>query len=184
MTAVGGDEMPKPEHSLHVAQQPLSAEELADLLGFAPDTLAANRAGRLSDRQRQDLLYRSIGHLVRGAVMLVTGVVLIAAVYPLAEAVWERALLIGVCALWLALGILWLAAAHDVARPTVRAATGALCRAGHPSHPAIAVNGVTLRVSYRRWKRLSAAYPGRYRAYYGPARTLLSIEPAPEDTDP
>lgn len=172
-----------PEHRPPAAQQPLSAEELADLFGFAPDALAANRAGLLSDRQRQDLRYRSIGHLVRGAMMLVGGAVLIAAVSPLAEAAWERALLVGVWVLWLVLGLLWLTAARDVARPTVHMATGALGRAGDPSHPAIAVNGVTLRVSYRRWKRLSAAYPGRYRAYYGPARTLLSIEPAPEEPD-
>jgi len=154
------------------------------MLGFAPDALIANRAGRLSDRQRQDLRYRSIGHLVRGVVMLLGGATLIAAVAPLAEAAWQRALWIGVCALWLALGVLWLAAARDVARPTVRAATGTLRRAGDPAHPAIAVNGVVLRVSYRRWKRLSAVYPGRYRAYYGPARALLSIEPISEDTDP
>lgn len=170
-----------PEHSPPVVQRPLSAQELGALFGFALDALAANRAGRLSDRQRQDLLYRSIGHLVRGVVMLLAGVVLIAAVSPLAEAVWERALLIGVCTLWLALGVLWLAAARDVMRSAVRATTGALRRAGDPSHPAVAVNGVTLRVSYRRWKRLSAAYPGRYRAYYGPPCTLLSIEPIPED---
>jgi len=183
MTAAGDDETPMPQYSPPAAQQPLSAEELAGLFGFAPDALAANRAGRLSDRQRQDLRYRSIGHLVRGAITLVGGVVLIAAVSPLAEAAWERALLMGACALWLALGVLWLIAARDVARPTVSTVIGTLRRAGDPSHPAIAVNGVTLRVSYRRWKRLSAAYPGRYRAYYGPARTLLSIEPALEDTD-
>ena len=163
---------------------PLSAEELAGMFGFAPDALIANRAGLLSDGQRQDLRYRSAGHLVRGAVMLLGGAMLIAAVAPLAEVAWQRALWIGVCALWLVLGVLWLAAARDVARPTVRIAAGPLRRAGDPAHPTIAVNGMVLRVSYRRWKRLSAAYPGRYRAYYGPARALLSIEPIPEDTDP
>lgn len=171
-------EQPRP------AGRPLSAEDLAGMFGFAPDALNANRAGRLSDRQRQDLRYRSIGHLVRGATMLLGGAVLSAAISPLAETAWQRALWIGVCVLWLALGLLWLAAARGVARPTVHIAAGALRRAGDPSHPAITVNSVALRISYRRWKRLSAAYPGRYCAYYGPARTLLSIEPASEEPDP
>ncbi|MCZ7538538.1 MAG: hypothetical protein M5U29_01160 [Anaerolineae bacterium] len=172
-----------PEHRPPAAQQPLSAEELADLFEFAPDALAANRASRLSDRQRQDLRYRSIGHLVRGAMMLVGGAVLIAAVSPLAEAAWERAPAgrrVGAVA----------GAGPPVADRSARRGAPhcphgnrGLGRAGDPSHPAIAVNGVTLRVSYRRWKRLSAAYPGRYRAYYGPARTLLSIELAPEEPD-
>ena len=163
--------------------QPLSAQELASLFGFAPDALAANRAGRLSDDQRQDLLYRSIGYLARGLVMLTLGAALIAVSYPLARPGWERALWIGMCALWLALGVLWLAAARDVARPQVRVAIGTLRRAGDPSHPAIAVNSVTLRVYYRRWKRLPGVFPGRYRAYYEPARALLSIEPATQDTE-
>jgi hypothetical protein len=163
--------------------QPLSAEELAGLFGFAPDALAANRAGRLSDEQRQDLLYRSIGYLVRGLVMLTLGATLIAMTYPLARAGWEGALWIGMCVLWLALGALWLAAARDVARPQVRVASGTLRRTGDPSHPAITVNNVTLRVYYRRWKRLPGVFPGRYRAYYEPARALLSIEPAAEDTE-
>ncbi len=163
--------------------QPLSAEELSALFGFEPDALPANRAGRLSDRQRQDLLYRCIGHLLHGLVMLMLGAALIALVRPLARTGWECALWIGVCVLWLVLGALWLAAVRDVARPQVRVATGPLRRSGDAAHPALLAGEVLLRLSYRRWKRLPEAFPGRYRAYYGPARDLLSVEPAFEDLE-
>ena len=165
-------------------EHPLPVTALAELFGFAPETLEANRAGRLTDEQRQDLVYRSLGYMVRGLVMLVLSLTLIASVTPLAETPVNQALLAVACVALLALGGSWLIAAYRIVRPRVQSVSGPAQRAGDPAHPALTVGTVTLRVPYRRWKRLPATLPGEYCAYYGPTRSLLSIEPVLSEIAP
>ncbi len=165
-------------------EHPLPVAVLSELFGFAPEALAANRAGHLTDVQRQDLLFHSLGYLVRGLVMLVLSLALIASVTPLADTLANQILLVLACAALLVLGADWLIAAYRVLRPCVWSVSGRVLRAGDPSHPALTVGEVTLRVTYRRWKRLPAALPGEYRVYYGPTRSLLSIEPVPQEFAP
>ncbi len=150
--------------------------------GFTPEELALNRAGRLSDRQRQTVVFRSVGYLIRGLALVALAVVLAAAVAPTIHTPGQIGLFAALCVLVLIIAGLLVRAAFVVAHPAVQAASGPLVRSGDARHPAITVGGVTLRTSYRRWKRLPAAFPGSYRAYYyGPELTLLSLERAAED---
>ncbi len=165
-------------------EHPLPVAALSELFGFAPEALAANRAGHLTDVQRQDLLFYSLGYLVRGLVMLVLSLTLIASVIPLADTPTNQVLLALACAALVVLGTGWLIAAYRVLRPRVWSVNGRALRAGDPAHPALAVGEVILRVPYRRWKRLPPALPGEYCAYYGPTRSLLSIEPVPQEFAP
>lgn len=173
-----------PGKSFSANEHPLPVTALSELFGFSPEALEANRAGRLTDEQRQDLFYHSVGYLVRGLVMLVLSLTLIASVTPLARTPLNQTLLAIACVALLALGGSWLIAAYRVVRPQVQAVSGAVQQAGDPAHPALAVGTVILRVPYRRWKRLPVTLPGEYRAYYGPTRSLLSIEPIPQEIAP
>lgn len=165
-------------------EHPLPVTALAELFGFTPETLEANRAGHLTDGQRQDLLYHSLGYLVRGLVMLVLSLTLIASVTPLADTRLNQVLLAIACAVSVALGAGWLVAAYRIVHPRIQSVSGPAQRAGDPAHPTLTVGTVTLRVPYRRWKRLPATLPGEYCAYYGPTRSLLSIEPIPSEIAP
>lgn len=173
----------QPARVFSADEHPLPVAALSELFGFAPDALTANRAGRLTDRQRQDLFYHSLGHLMRGLVMLVLGLTLVASVTPLANSPINQVLLAAACGTLLLLGTSWLVAAYRVLlHPRIQTASGPARRSGDPAHPALTVGAVTLHVPYRRWKRLPATLPGIYRAYYSPVHSLLSIEPLYEES--
>lgn len=165
-------------------EHPLPVTALAELFGFPPEALEANRAGRLTEKQRQDMFYYSVGYLVRGLVMLVLGLTLIVSVAPLARRPVNQFLLALACGALLMLSGSWMAATYRILRPRVQVACGLARQAGDPAHPALAVGPVVLHIPYRRWKRLPAILPGEYCAYYGPTRSLLSIEPAPSEIAP
>lgn len=150
--------------------------DLARTFGFTPEELALNRAGRLSARQRQMVLYHSTGYLVRGVAALVLGVVLLAALVAGVERPWEWALFGAAVILLAGFALGLVIAAVRVARPAMQSATGPLTRAGTASRPAVQVGALALRVSYRRWKRLPPTLPGHYRVYYSTGRELLSVE--------
>lgn len=155
--------------------------ELGRSFGFTPEELALNRAGRVSDRQRQTIIFRCVGYVVRGVALVVLIVTLAAAVAPTLHTEWQTALFAALCLLGLLIAGLLFRAAVVIRRSPVHIATGSLSRSGDARHPAVTVGGVTLRISFRRWKRLPAAYPGTFRAYYGPELNLLSLEPAAKD---
>lgn len=160
---------------------PLEAADLGRCFGFTPEEVTLNRAGRVSDRQRQAIVFHGVGYVVRGAALLVLIVTLAAAVAPTLRTAWHVALFAALCLLGLLIAGLLFRAAALIVRSPVRAVTGSPVRSGDARHPAITVGGVTLRISFRRWKRLPAALPGTYRAYYGPDTRLLSLEPAAKD---
>lgn len=154
-----------------------TVDELADMFGFTPDDLALNRAGQFSARQRQQVVYQSVGYLVKGIAFLVLCGVLIASLLPSIHRPWEWIMLAVTILLVAALAIGWGIAAIRVVRPAVHTITGSLSRAGSDMQPRVQVGQVALRMSFRRWKRLPPSFPGKYRVYYGPEMTLLSLEP-------
>jgi hypothetical protein len=152
------------------------------MFGFSPDDLALNRAGEFSARQRQTLVFRCVGYLVRGIGLLVLNVILAAYLTTVIHRVWEWALFGLLCALIAVIAALLIRAAMmTLARPTIHTITGTLRRAGYANHPLILAGDTPLRVSFRRWKRLVEAYPGTYRFYVDPEQSLLSLEPLNED---
>lgn len=158
------------------AQYP-TIDELARAFGFTLDELARNRRGKLSLRQRQQVVFQSIGYIVRGVAFLVLGGVLAAALVPTLNRRWEWAAFVGMCAVLVGLAAYLAFAAVRIARPVVRTATGPLVRAGSANRPRVRVGSLDLRVPFRRWKRLPLILPGRYRAYYARGvYNLLSIE--------
>jgi hypothetical protein len=164
--------------------QPPTAADLARLFGFSLDELALNRTGDLSARQRQTLVFRSIGYLVRGIALIVLSVVLAAYLTTLLHRAWQWVLFGVLCALiaWIA-ALLARAAYLILAHPTIHTVMGGLRRAGDANHPRILAGDTELRVSFRRWKRLAEAYPGHYRFYVGPDQSLLSVEPLSEESE-
>ncbi len=155
--------------------QPTS-EELAAQFGFTREELALNRAGEFSARQRQTLFFLSAGYLVRGLALIVLVIVLAVAVADRHTAGW---VLIGL--LLAGIVLLYLRAAYQVLFPRVSVIFGPLRRGQDARHPSIFAGDTELRVSFRRWKRLKASYPGMYRFYVAPALILLSLEPWSED---
>ncbi len=163
---------------------PLTVDDLARQFGFTPEELALNRAGRFSARQRQTLIFRCVGYLVRGVGLLVLSVALTAYLTTVIQRMWEWALFGLLCALILVIAILLIRAALlTVARPAVHTITGTLHRSGDANHPSILAGDTSLRVSFRRWKRLAASYPGQYRFYVDPEHSLLSVELLSEDNE-
>jgi hypothetical protein len=162
------------------AEQP-TARQLADLFGFSEDELTLNRAGAFSDRQRQQLVYQSIGYLVRGLAFIILDILLAITLYARLDRAWQQALFAALIVLLLDATALILRAAVKVCFPTVRSATGPLSRAGSANQPCIRTGALELRISYRRWRRLPPTLPGTYRVYYANAvNTLLSLEPRSE----
>ena len=164
---------------------PLTAADLARLFGFTPDELALNRAGHFSTRQRQTLIFRYVGYLVRGVGLVILTIVLAATVTVFIHHPWGWALFGLLCALIMLLAGLWVRAVTlIIVRPTIRTVIGELRRAGDANQPFILAGDTHLRVSFRRWKRLAEAYPGQYRFYIGPEHTLLSVEPLHDEEKP
>jgi hypothetical protein len=155
----------------------LSIPELINLFGFTPEELALNRSGRLSVRQRQQLFYQSLGHLIRGIAVIVLDLVLMASLAGEADLRWERWMLTGTGLALLATGLLLASASAQVLMPRVRHVSGVVQRSGDADRPRILAKDVELRLSFRRWKRLPPALPGTYRVFYGPGPNLLSLEP-------
>jgi hypothetical protein len=152
-------------------------ERLADMFGFTLDELALNRTGLFSQRQRQQLAYQSIGYLVRGIAVIVLSTLLIVTLASRTRQPWEIALLALTSGLLAVLCGLLLFAAYRVFRPTVQTATGPLQRSGNARDPHVSIGDRTLRISFRRWKRLPPALPGQYRVYYARGTyNLLSLE--------
>jgi hypothetical protein len=159
-------------------EQP-SPDNLAAQFGFTPDELALNRAGEFSARQRQTLFFLSVGYLVRGLALIVLVIVLAAAV---ADRHTTGTALLGL--LLAGIVLLYVRAAYQVFSPRVTVITGPLRRGQDARHPSIFAGDTELRVSFRRWKRLKASYPGTYRFYVAPDLILLSLEPWNEDVSP
>lgn len=156
-------------------------DDLADRLGFTLEECAFNRAGLLSERQRQMLFFRGIGHIVRGIALVVLCVVLAAYLTTVIQHRYQWALFGLLCTLIVIVILLLIRAIyHMVARPSIRTLTGTLRRTGDANHPRILAGNTPLRVSFRRWKRLPATFPGRYIFYVGPGNSLLSLEPIRE----
>jgi hypothetical protein len=153
--------------------------DLAAQFGFTPDELALNRAGEFSARQRQTLFFLSVGYLVRGLALIVLVIVLAAAV---ADRHTAGTALLGL--LLAGIVLLYLRATYQVLSPRVTVITGSLRRGQDARHPSIFAGDAELRVSFRRWKRLRASYPGTYRFYVAPDLILLSLEPWNEDVSP
>lgn len=161
-----------------LAVQPLTVEQLAVLFGFTPGELALNRAGRFSERQRQQLAYQSVGYLLRGIGFLVLSVILTASLYEPDMERGQAAAFITVGLLLLMISGYLLFAAYRVFSPTVQSREGKLIRSGSARQPAVLIADRPLRISYRRWKRLPPSFPGAYRVYYARSvDTLLSVEP-------
>ncbi|MBN1564579.1 MAG: hypothetical protein JXA10_12110 [Anaerolineae bacterium] len=161
---------------------PLTADDLARLFGFTLDDLALNRTGQFSAQQRQTLIFRSVGYLVRGVGLDILLIILGAYVTTLIHSAWEWALFGLLCVSIAVIMGLWIKAMYQIiAHPTIHTLIGPLRRAGDANHPLILAGDVQLRVSFRRWKRLADAYPGQYRFYIGPEQALLSIEPLHEE---
>lgn len=159
--------------------QPLSANQLAVLFGFTLDELAQNRAGTFSQRQRQQLAYQSVGYLLRGMGFLLLSLILAISLYGRIEYRWQIAAFAAVCLLLLTISGYLLFATYRVFSPSVQRIDGKLSKTGSAQ---VLIGERMLRISYRRWKRLPASFPGEYRVYY--ARTvynLLSIEPLLSD---
>ncbi len=157
---------------------PLTTEQLATLFGFTLDELALNRAGEFSTRQRQQLVYQSIGYLLRGVGFLILSLILAITVYRQLDYSWQYAVFAAICLLLLILSGYLFFATYRVFSPTVQISEGKLIRAGSARQPAILIADRTLRISYRRWKRLPPSFPGTYRVYYARAvLNVLSIEP-------
>jgi hypothetical protein len=159
-------------------EQP-SPDNLAAQFGFTPDELALNRAGEFSDRQRQTLFFLSVGYLVRGLALIVLVIVLAATV---ADQHTTGTALLGL--LLAGIVLFYLRAAYQVLFPRIAVITGPLRRGQDAYHPSIFAGDTELRVSFRRWKRLKASYPGTYRFYVAPDLILLSLEPWNEDVSP
>jgi hypothetical protein len=153
-----------------------SPDDLAAQFGFTCEELALNRAGEFSARQRQTLFFLSVGYLVRGLALLVLVIVL-------AVAVADRNA-VGIALLILLGGViaaLYARAAYQVLFPRIAVLIGPLRRGQDAYHPSIFAGDTELRISFRRWKRLTGRYPGTYRFYVGPTLILLSLEPCHED---
>lgn len=160
---------------------PLLPETLAGLFGFTLDELALNRDGKLSARQRQNVFYQSWGYLMRGIALVVFGTGLTIILGRTVDSARDRVLIAGIAVLQAVCAAFLILNTYRVLRPTVRTVTGPLRRGDDAWHPAVTVGGETVRISYRRWRRLQHAYPGTYRAYIDPAGRLLSVEPVLED---
>lgn len=160
---------------------PLLPGTLAGLFEFTLDELALNRAGKLSARQRQNVFYQSWGYLMRGIAMVVFGGGLTIILAGCVESARDRALIAGIAVLQAICTTFLVVNAYRVLRPTVRIVSGPLRRGADAWHPAVTIGGETVRISYRRWRRLHPAYPGTYRAYLDPAGRLLSMEPVLKD---
>lgn len=159
---------------------PLSARELAGMFGYTLDELALNRAGQLSARQRQDMIYRSARVFVSGAVLLLMSVITVICLYRIVPRRGWWALLAATVLLQVTL---LLVLVRLVLRPAVHCVTGTIRRGADAWEPAIIVGeSLTLRISTRRWKRLPVSLPGVYRVYYGPDARVLSLEPVHKDT--
>ncbi len=157
---------------------PLDAAELAEHFGFTPDELALNRAGTLSARQRQAVFYRSWGYLARGVVLIVVSGGIAAWLAPSAGSTFDYVLLAGIVLLLVINAAILLADLYRVLRPTVHSVSGPLRRGDKAFRPSVFVGTSELWITSRRWRRMEPRYPGTYRAYYGPAGHLLSVEPA------
>lgn len=157
---------------------PATVEALALWLGFSPEELALNRAGRLSDRQRQTVRFQGIRLVVVGAALILLNVLLAAAVAPTVPPSEKPAL--GVLVLLIAVLVFMVGrASAEVLLPHVHTVTGPLCTAGSARSPRLRAGNHLLVISYRRWQRWQKLdAPGRqmYRTYYV-GRTLLSVEP-------
>ena len=162
------------------AEIPLTINELIALFGFSPEALAANRAGSVTPPQRQDSLYRAAGMLVRGLGSLILNGILIAALRPRLNGQVESAAGGAVILLIALIAALWIASAIRAAHPRVSTCEGTVRRAGDARHPAIQVDHVILRISFRRWKHLPPVLPGAYRVYTTHGPRLLSLEPLPQ----
>ncbi|MBN1202469.1 MAG: hypothetical protein JXJ20_11480 [Anaerolineae bacterium] len=168
------------QHALNTTGPPDSGD-LAAWFGFTPDELALNRAGQLSDRQRQRVFFLSIGYLVRGLAMLILTLILAIYLAPGADQDHEVVLLAVIVGLLVLLTVFMFFAACRVFRPAVETVTGSLARCGKETCPCVCVGDRELTISFRRWKRLKPTYPGQFRAYYCFGNMLLSIEPCPQD---
>jgi hypothetical protein len=162
-----------------VNQVQLTPDDLGAQFGFTPEELALNRAGEFSARQRQTLFFLSVGYLVRGLALIVLIIVLVAAV---ADHHTIGGMLLGL--LFAGIVLLYLRAAYQVMFPRITVITGSLRRGSDARHPTIFAADTALRISFRRWKRLKASYPGTYRFYVAPDLILLSLEPWNEDESP
>lgn len=160
-----------------MGQSPETLPSLGDLFGFEPGEAALNRAGQLSPRQRQQVIYRSVGYIVRGLAVCLLNGILAAAVSPTIDRPWQRAAFVILCAFVALLGLDLLSAAYRCLFPRVHAVAGPLVRAGNLNKPCIRVGSRDLAVNARRWKRLPPDLPGQYRAYWTTGRLLLSLEP-------
>lgn len=155
---------------------PRTVDALARWFGFTPDELALNRAGCLSTRQRQNVLFQGVRVIVLGVVLIVLNVMLAAAVAPGARSGPQQAAFGALIVLIAAIIVLVLRAAGEVLFPRVRCVCGPLSPAGSARQPLLRAGDRLLAISYRRWRRLGVFGDRPYRAYYA-GRTLLSVEP-------
>lgn len=162
-------------HPMSIPDAPLPAGELAALFGFTLDDLALNRAGHLSARQRQDVLYRNARVFVSGAILALISVIVLAAFYRIVpRRAWFTLLALDT----VLLTTLALTLRRFVLRPPIHTTTGTIRRGTDAWTPSIIVHDtLALRISTRRWKRLPESLPGTYRVYYGPDQRVLSLEP-------
>jgi hypothetical protein len=100
-------------------EQP-APDELAALFGFTLEELALNRAGRLSDHQRQTLFFLSVGYLVRGLVLVVLNVILAATVADTVHTTGHMVAFVVLCLLMAGIAAFLIRAAYIVTFPTVR----------------------------------------------------------------
>ncbi|NDJ77561.1 MAG: hypothetical protein GYB65_15020 [Chloroflexi bacterium] len=157
----------------------LSLDQLAALFGFAPEDVALNRQGCFSLRQRQDLLYRNLGVVVRSVSVLLLGIILAVTLRTRADPAewWVLVLLVSFG------GLLLIITGWRALFPTVQVAVGPVVRAGNSADPHVQVGEHEFRIARRRWQRLPPALPGSYWVHHTSHR-LLSIEPQPVSDQP